>query len=419
MIGPEAATSEDAARPARRDRNVMCWLAGLSSTHVGNSVYFFALGWSAQKAGGPIEVAMLMTAGLLPRVLLMLVGGVVADLVDPRRLVLASDGLRCVLVLVLAADYMWSAPVWWILVTVAVGFGVVDAVYVPALGALAPRITSPDQLARVAGLRSVSMRLAQICGPLSGGAAMGLGGPGVAFTLASLLFALSLPFLFATQLRAGETDGASGQSLLSLRASVEDMLDGLRYIRRHRLIGRLIVTSAVGEFGLASILNVGWVFLDVERGWGPSGYGWMGGSFSAAAALSASLLAVAGRVPCPGILLSVAMLAGCAGAAAITLASTLRLAMVMAAVMGLAAGVFGTVDNVLLQVVTDRAYLGRVTSFAMLAVVGLAPLGYPIVGTAIEVWGPAPTIAAFSGFMGGGAVIAFLSRAVRRAELPR
>ncbi|MGQ4413570.1 MFS transporter, partial [[Kitasatospora] papulosa] len=283
-----------ATRPAHRDGNVLRWLTAHTASLVGDSVYFVALGWSAQKAAGPAEVGLVMAAGALPRALLMLVGGVVADRFDPRRVILGSDVLRCLLILSVAAGIALTAPALWILVAVALVFGAVDALFVPAIGALPPRITSPDQLARVTGMRSLSMRLSQIAGPPIGGLAMGLGGAAAAFTVAGLLFALSVPFLWTTRVRPLErSEGEQPES----GTARQDLLEGLRYIRRHRLVGPLVVAGALCELGLISTLNVGMVLLNAERGWGPSGYGWIVSGFGAGAVAGAALLTVAGWLP--------------------------------------------------------------------------------------------------------------------------
>nr|BFD80818.1 MFS transporter [Streptomyces sp. Xyl84] len=379
-------------------------------------MYFVALGWSAQKAAGPAEVGLVMASGALPRALLMLGGGVVADRTDPRRVILASDALRCLLILAVAAAVALTAPALWILVALALLFGAVDALFVPAVGALPPRITGPDQLARVAGMRSLALRLSQIAGPPAGGLAMALGGPATAFALAGLLFALSLPLLLTIRIRPVEPGGGRRPEPGTARA---DLLEGLRYIRRHPLIGPLVVAGAICELGLAGTLNVGLVLLNAERGWGPSGYGWIVSAFGTGAAASALLLAVAGRLPRAGLVLSVTLLAGSAGAAAIALVPHLWTAVVLAAVIGLNAGVFGGLDNVLIQTAADPAFLGRVTSVVMLTMVGLAPLGYPLAGAAVGAWGAAPVFVG-CGVLGAlGATVTLASGAVRRAELPR
>ncbi|WP_406340593.1 MFS transporter [Streptomyces sp. NBC_00648] len=416
MATADTALPESATAPAHRDGNVLRWLAAYTASLIGDSVYFIALGWSAQKAAGPTEVGLVMAAGALPRAVLMLGGGVVADRFDPRRVILGSDALRCLLILAVAGCVALSAPALWILVAVALVFGAIDALFVPAIGALPPRITSPEQLARVTGMRSLSMRLSQITGPPIAGLAMGIGGVAAAFTVAGLLFALSLPLLLTVRMRPL---GARHEERPELGTAREDLLDGLRYIRRHRLIGPLVAAGALCELGLTGTLNVGMVLLNAERGWGPSGYGWIVSSFGAGAAASAALLAVAGWLPRAGLMLAGTLLVGCAGAAAIALVPTLWMAVVLAGVIGLSAGVFGSLDNALIQTAADPAYLGRVTSVVMVTMVGLAPLSYPLVGAAVGAWGAAPVFVGCGAFASLGAVIALASDAVRCAELPR
>ncbi|MFJ9846264.1 MFS transporter [Kitasatospora sp. NPDC101155] len=403
--------------PAHRDANVLRWLTAYTASLIGDGVYFLALGWSAQKTAGPTEVGLVMAAGALPRAALMLGGGVVADRLDPRRVILGSDTLRCLLILSVAAAIALTTPALWLLVVVALVFGAVDALFVPAVGALPPRITGPDQLARVTGLRSLAMRLSQIAGPPIGGLAMGLGGPAAAFTVAGLLFALSLPLLLTVRIHPLEA--SSEQPRPGRGTARAELLDGLRYIRRHRLIGPLVAAGAVCELGLTGILNVGMVLLNAERGWGPSGYGWIVACFGAGAAASAALLAIAGWLPRAGLTMVATLLAGSAGAAAMALVPSLWAAALLAALVGLGAGVFGSLDSALIQTTADPAYLGRVTSVVMLTMVGLAPLSYPLVGAAIGAWGAAPVFIGCGGLSCLGAVFAFASKAVRQAELPR
>ncbi|MFD9290134.1 MFS transporter [Streptomyces sp. NPDC060030] len=403
-------------RPAHRDGNVLRWLTAHTASLVGDSVYFVALGWSAQKAAGPAEVGLVMAAGALPRALLMLLGGVVADRFDLRRVILGSDAVRCLLILSVAAGIALTAPALWMLVVVALVFGAVDALFVPAIGALPPRITSPDQLARVTGMRSLSMRLSQIAGPPVGGLAMGLGGTAATFTVAGLLFTLSLPFLSTMRIRPLEKDDVERPAHGSAR---QDLLDGLHYIRRHRLVGPLVVVGALCELGLIGTLNVGMVLLNAERGWGPSGYGWIVSGFGAGAAASAALLTVVGRLPRAGLVLAGTLLVCSAGAISVALVPALWIAVVMAVVTGVCAGTFGGLNNALVQTATDPAYLGRVTSVAMLTMVGLAPLSYPLVGAAIGAWGSAPVFVGCGAFACLGVALVLASDEVRHAELPR
>ncbi|WP_405509192.1 MFS transporter [Streptomyces cyaneofuscatus] len=424
MSAAETAVPESPAapRPAHRDANVLRWLAAHTASLIGDSVYFVALAWSAQKVAGPAEVGLVMAAGAFPRALLMLGGGVAADRFGVRRIVLGSDAVRCVLILAVAAGVAVTAPAVWILVALALAFGAVDALFVPAVGALPPRITTPNQLARVTGMRTLSMRVSQISGPPLGGLAMGLGGAPAAFAVAGVLFALSLPLLLTVRLRpldVPDPDDVCDEVAASATGSAwQDLIGGLRYLRRHPLIGPLIAVIAISELGLTGTLNVGMILLNGERGWGPSGYGWIISGFGAGATAGAILLTVAGRLPRAGLTLAGTLLVGCAGAAAIAWVPTLPLAVAVALATGLAMGVCGTLCNALVQTAADPAYLGRVTSVVMLTSVGLAPMSYPAVGAAIGAWGAAPVFVGCGAFGSLGVAIALGRAAVRRAELP-
>ncbi|NGO69712.1 MFS transporter, partial [Streptomyces sp. SB3404] len=240
---------------------------------VGDSVCFLAFGWAAHQATDGAGVGLVMAVGAVPRALLMLGGGVVADRYGPRRVVLGSDGVRCAVVLAVALLLWRTAPGLWPLVVGALLFGAVDALFVPAVGALPPRLTVPAQYARVQGMASLAIRLGQVAGPPLGGLAMGAGGAAAAFTVAGVLFALSLPLLYAVRLRSlagaegeGSAQAGSADSREDAATARRDLADGLTYLRRHPVIARLALSTALVDLALTGPLNVGLVLLAAERG---------------------------------------------------------------------------------------------------------------------------------------------------------
>ncbi|NEB79249.1 MFS transporter, partial [Streptomyces sp. SID14478] len=88
----------DAAIPAHRDGNVLRWLGAYTSSAIGDNVYYFALSWAAVQSGTPAQAGLVTAVSAVPRAVLMLGGGVVADRYGPRRVVLGSSAVRCVLV---------------------------------------------------------------------------------------------------------------------------------------------------------------------------------------------------------------------------------------------------------------------------------------------------------------------------------
>ncbi|MEV4975830.1 MFS transporter [Streptomyces scopuliridis] len=403
-------------RPAHRDRNVLRWLTAYTASMVGDSVYYMALSWAAIRTGSPGQAGLVLALGAVPRAVLMLGGGVLADRFGPRRVVIGSDAARCVFVLGIAVALLFTAPSLWLLITVALAFGAVDALFLPAVGALPPLITAPGQLARVQGMRGLAARIANVTGAPLGGLAVALGGSAMAFALAGALFALSLPLLLAVRLipRAVKppADGAAAGTAWG------ELRDGLRHIRRHRVLAPLMLVIAVGELGFVGPLNIGLTLLVQERGWGADGMGWIVAAFGVGAGVSSLLLTVRGRMPRAGLVQSAVLCGGAVAVAALAYAPSLALAVLAGVFIGLLAGLSGALTGALLQTAADPAYLGRVTSVATLFSLGLAPLCYPVTGAAVGLWGTGPVFVVSAAVCGAGGVLGLCFKALRRAELP-
>ncbi|MET8707470.1 MFS transporter [Streptomyces californicus] len=406
-------TSYDMAAPgipAYRDLNVLRWLAAYTASVMGDVVYFLVLSWSATRATGPSQAGLVIAAGALPRAVLMLGGGVLADRFGPHRVAVASDATRCVVILAAAVCVVLMPPSLWLLVPVALVFGVVDAVFMPAVGALPPRITAPEQLARVQGMRGLSIRLSNAVGPLLAGVALAAGGAAGAFATAGTLFALSLAVLLTVRVSALPPTDRRAAGRAELR-------DGLRYVRRHRVLAPLVAVIGLSEMCFSGPVAAGLVLLADERGWGAAGMGWIASAFSVGAAAAALLLTVRARVPRAGPVLSGALCVTAAGAVALGHAPALPSAVAFGGLIGLANGITATVTGALVQTETDPRYLGRVTSVTTLCSLGLAPVLFPLVGVTVAVWGAAMFFTVCGGICLVAALFSVSAPALRRAEL--
>ncbi|MFG2371627.1 MFS transporter [Streptomyces sp. NPDC048504] len=402
-------------RPAHRDPNVLRWLGAYTASMVGDSVYYIALSWAAVQAGSPTQAGVVMAVSAVPRALLMLGGGVVADRFGPRRVVIGSDAVRCAAVLAVAALLFLTSPGLWPLALLAVVFGTVDAVFMPAVGALPARVTSRDQLARVQGMRGLGIRFASIVGAPLGGLGVAVGGAAAAFALAGLLIAVSVPLLISVRMRDLPTDDKADDRPAS---PLGDLRAGLRYIRGHRVLAPLMLAIALGDLGFVGPLNVGLTLLADERGWGASGMGWVLSGFGTGAGAAALLLTVRGRLPHAGRVAGWSIIAGSVAIGALAYVPGVVAAVGVALLIGLLAGLSGAMCGALLQTQADPAYLGRVTAVSGLVSLGFAPLSMPLSAAAIGAWGTGPVFVVSAVVCGLGGVIALGVRDLRRAELP-
>ncbi|WP_329548173.1 MFS transporter [Streptomyces sp. NBC_01356] len=401
-------------KPAHRDGNVLRWLGAYTASMLGDNVYYIALSWAAVQAGTPSQAGLVMAVSAVPRALLMLGGGVVADRFGPRKVVIGSDAVRCAAVLAVAALLFATGPGLWLLALLAIVFGTVDAVFMPAVGALPARVTSRGQLARVQGMRGLAIRFANVVGAPLGGLCVALGGAAAAFGLAGMLIALSVPLLVSVRMKELPADGEVAE-----RTPWRDLSDGLRYIRRHPVLAPLIAAIALGDLGFVGPLNVGLTLLADQRGWGASGMGWVLAGFGTGAGAAAMLLTVRGRLPRAGRLAGVAILAGSVAIGSLAYVPSLAVAVGVALLIGLLAGLSGALCGALLQTQADPAYLGRVGSVSGIVSLGLAPLSMPVTAAAIGWWGTGPVFVTSAAVCGLGGVLALCVAPLRRAELPK
>ncbi|MET9990316.1 MFS transporter [Streptomyces mutabilis] len=406
-------------RPAHRDPNVLRWVAAYTASMLGDTVFYLALSWAAVQNGSPAEAGIVTAVSAVPRALLMLGGGVVADRLGPRRVVIGSDAVRCLTVLAVAAVLFATDPGLWLLALLAVVFGTVDAVFMPAVGALPARITGKDQLARVQGMRGLAIRFAAVVGAPLGGLGVAAGGAAAAFACAGLLIAVSVPLLVSVRMRELPADDATATTAARDTTAWRDLVGGLRYVRRHRVLGPLMVAIALGDLGFVGPLNVGLTLLADERGWGASGMGWVLAGFGTGAGVAALLLTVRGRVPRAGCVAAGAIIPGAAAIAGLAHAPGLPAAVGTAVAVGLLTGLSGAMCGALLQTQSDPAYLGRVTAVAGIVSLGIAPLSMPLSAAAIGAWGTGPVFAVSAAVCALGGVVALCAPGVRRAELPK
>ncbi|GIG66210.1 MFS transporter [Phytomonospora endophytica] len=367
------------AKPAHRDGNVLRWLGAYTASVTGDVVYFLVLSWAVARIAGPAEVGLVLAAGAVPRAVLMLAGGVVADRLGPRRVVILSDLVRC-LTIFAAAGISLGGGGPWPLVAVAVIFGAVDALFMPAVGALPPLLTGTGQLTRVQALRSLSIRFGNAAGPLLAALVLTAAGAPAGFVLSGVLFALSLVLLWSMSvLRRPEPPRESATT--DPRGSAwRDLRDGLRHLRRERGLLPLVVVIGLGEMCFSGPVGAGFVLLADERGWTAGVLGATLSAFSVGGAVSGLALVTVNRVHRPALVMALSLSAAGILVAATGLASSAGLAIGFSGALGLVSGVAMVVGAGELQTRTDPRYLGRVTAVTTLCTLGLSPVLLPVAG---------------------------------------
>jgi MFS family permease len=220
------------------------WVATVARVF-GLQFRFIGVGWFVVSRDGldlsPIWIGIVGLASALPNIVLTVPAGVLADRYEHRWILLLTQTLTSVLSLVLAVGILLDVVDIWLLIGWAVTVGSLSAAGVPALSAIVPRLIDMRAMSSAVALTSSVWNTMRIIGPAAAGVLIAAIGIGEAFFVTAVGFALSA-FLVATlRLEPLErhTDAEGG-----------GMLEGLRYILRHRIFlaitGLSFFTSVFG-----------------------------------------------------------------------------------------------------------------------------------------------------------------------------
>ena len=365
LIGP-------APPPVRRDPMVLAWLVAVGVSWFGDYAWTVALAWTAVHTVSPVMAGVVLGAEMLPQAVLVLVGGVLADRHDPRRLLVAGQvGQASVLLLGALA---WSsglqgAPV---LLAMAVSFGVASGLTMPAGMTLVRQIVAGDDLATVQGWNQISSRTMRLLGAPAGGVLVAWGGPvGVMLLDAVTFLAIAVVLLVVVRPRY-RLPRATHEHWR------ESFVDGLTYLRDHDTAKLFVIGLTALNVFVTPVTGLGVALRVSQSDWGAHWLGFADAALAAGAILG-SLVAIRWQ-PTYGAAAGfrVLILQGLAIAAVgIGWQPMLLLAM---AVLGFTAGSASVWLSAAFLRAIDPSHLGRVSSVVGLGDMVLMPLSVPALG---------------------------------------
>ena len=377
-------------------------LAGgqLAST-IGDYCYAVALPWLVlSNHGNTILLGTVLACYGVPRTVLIPVGGILADKLGPRTLMLSADVLRCVLVgvlTVLAARHTAS------LITLgptAALIGGGEGLFLPASFTIMPSLLDGDRLAAGNALSSTAVQVGSLIGPAIGGALVAATGASTAaFGIDAVSFAASAVSLALIPRHAAagsmtaspaETADSPGTGADDLAAEPAGKPQGmLAYIRQSRAIQVIMVVAIAANLANGGQGEVALPAL-AHAHWGAGGYGTLLACMAAGAVIGTLAAARSGRLRNPAAVASTAFITG---AAAIALVPFLGGEAGAAAAL-LLLGVCNGLGNVLFYTMAQRsippAILGRVLSMIMLCTYGVFPLSVAVAGVLVRHLGTTP-----------------------------
>jgi DHA3 family tetracycline resistance protein-like MFS transporter len=387
-----------------RHRDFRLLWSGMCVSLMGDGIFMVAMAWQVYAlSNAPTALALVGIAMTVPTIAFLLLGGVVSDRADRRRVMLAADVARGIAVGLLAILSLSGVLVLWHVVALVALYGAGAAFFGPAFDAIVPDVLPAAELPQANALdqfvRPVALRLA---GPAVGGLLIDAVGVGTAFAFDAASFAISVIALVAMRARVPRAAAAGPVSVRS------DIRTGLVYVRRHVWLWATFVTAAVAYLlfmGPAEVLLP--YLVKNELGGRAADLGLV---FAAGGIGSVGCAVVLGQRGLPRrdiTFMYVAWTLATIAVAGYGLASAVWQLMLAS----LAFNALETAGTIVWATAKQRhvpaALLGRVSSLDWLISIGLLPVSFALTGPVSAAIGAQTTLVA-AGLIGGAVTFAAL-----------
>ncbi|HEY9290668.1 MAG TPA: MFS transporter [Microlunatus sp.] len=361
-------------RPVVHNRALVLLVLGRSISWYGNALAPMAIVFAILDLGLPVgAVSIAVLARSVPQLLLVLIGGTLADRWRSRQLLVlgsavagASQATMAVLLISGHGGLLWVAGL-------SVINGVSAALAGPAAGALFRSLVAEPEWKAASILERTGQQLGLMLGLSTGGILIGWAGAGAAIAVDALTFAVATGCFLIMR-----TPQSSQQP--PPRSMLSQLSEGFGYLRRRRWLIMINIQSLITAVAFAGGLQV-LAAVVADASFGRAGLGLASGCQTGGAVLG---LVIAGALPAASRLGRPLLLGAVVALPLITLAvgpwllgnGPLVIVYVVAMlVTGAASGVAGIWKSVIVLGQVDQAMIGRVGSYGLLASIGGLPLG--------------------------------------------
>jgi MFS family permease len=387
------------------NRNYRLFLTGAFLSNVGTWMQAVAQGWLVlQLTNSPFWLGLDAFMATAPGFVLTLVGGVFADLIDRRRLLLYTQVVAGIAALGLAALVATSVVNRWMVLGFSFVTGCCMSLASPSYLAMTYDLVGREDLANAIAMNSTQFQLSRVVGPALAGVAFRV------FGLAGCFFANGLSFIAVVaalwMVRTQPRTNVPTHAVSDRRALWRDLIEGLTYVRNRPRVSSLLLLAAVNSlFGAPYFSMVPIYARDIFR-LGETGLALLMGVAGVGALSGALLVAYLGDFRRKGwFVLGGAITFGLC-ITGFALSTRLKLSLLFLLGVGFSLVVSVALTNTLLQKLVTDQMRGRVMSMFILSFMGTLPIGNIIAGTASNHFGPPRTLAV------GGLIVATVATIV-------
>jgi MFS family permease len=402
-------------RPKRRQqmfralghRNYRLFWIGAFLSNTGTWMQAVAQGWLVlQLTDSPFWLGVDGFVAMSPGLVLTLAGGVFADWVDRRRLLLYTQfvaGASALgLAVMISTGIIQDAGDVWIILAFSFVTGCCMSLAGPSYQAITYDMVGREDLANAVALNSTQFQLSRVIGPALAGVGFRFFNLAGCFYLNGLSFVAVIVSLMMVRFDRAEELKAESRPVHDRRALWRDLLEGIRYVRNRPRVFALLSLSAFNSFFGAPYLTFVPIFARDIFHLGASGLAWLMGTAGAGAFFGALVLAYLGDFKRKGWTVIAGAISFGVCLIAFSLSTHLIVSLAFLFGVGFSIVTSVAVTNTLLQQLVTDQMRGRVMSMFILSFIGTMPIGNLLAGVASHRFGAPHTLAA-----GGCAVVIY------------
>ena len=395
------------------------WLGNFLS-NIGTWMQNIAQGWLVLKlTNSAFWLGVVGFSSSIPILLFALIGGVIADHVNKRKLLMGTQSAMMIFAFTMAA-LTWLHHINVAAITLlALGTGIAMSLNTPTYQALVPRLLPREDLTNGIALNSAQYNMSRVLGPTLGGFAMALVGEAGNFFLNGLSFLAVLVALTRIKYRepAIQSEGllrppSLGGILTPREGGIrQKMKEGFAYLFQHAVMSSLVLLVAIGSLLAIPYLTFVPYFARDVLGTGEPGLGILMACSGAGAFLGALTIAWLTRIRNRGRF----VVRGSVALYASIIAFTFSRNFYLSGFLLMAAGYFMIISvatiNSLLQHLAADHMRGRVMSIYSTAFLGLPPIGCLVAGSLTHLFTAPHVIAGMCSLALGGSLAVYVHRA--------
>jgi hypothetical protein len=366
-----------------REREYRVFFLGQAVSLLGDGMVNVALAFAVlDLTGSASELGLVLAARMLPLVGFLLAGGVMADRLPRRTVMIAADLVRVASQGAIAALLIAGVAEVWQLAALSAVTGSATAFFNPASTGLMPAVVSTERLQQANALRGLAMAAGQIAGPALAGVLVAGAGAGWALAVDAATFAVSVAFLVRLRVPVMER--------LAVRSLLADLSEGWDTFRSLTWLWTFVAAATIGNFVSAASGVLGPLVAKEALG-GATAWALIVSALGVGS-LAGGVLALHVAPRRPMLMATLPLYLFAAPLAMLAL----ELPAVYIAAVSLLAGAGLMISNTIWETTLQRhvppAALSRVSAYDWFGSLAFQPIGFAIWGPAAELAGVSPTL---------------------------